>query len=44
MSVSNLWPAARQQPFIVGVYTDTDTGLTPGNTGFNMAYTQLGAS
>jgi len=31
----------RSQPFILGVYTDTTTGLTPGNTGFNLDYTQL---
>ena len=33
--------SARQQPFIVGVYTDDDATALTGSTGFNLAYTQL---
>ena len=32
-------PLARQQPFILGVYTDTTA--MPGSTGFNLDYTQV---
>jgi hypothetical protein len=31
----------RKQPFILGVYTDTTTSLTPAVTGFNLDYTQI---
>jgi len=32
---------SRQQPFILGVYTDTTTALTAPTTGFNLDYTQV---
>lgn len=32
----------RQQPFILGVFTDTTTALTAPTTGFNLDYTQVG--
>ena len=32
---------ARQQPFVLGVFTDTTTALTAPTTGFNLDYTQV---
>ena len=32
---------SRQQPFILGVYTDTTTALTAPTTGFSLDYTQV---
>ena len=36
-----LFYLARQQPFIVGVFTDPSTALTSPTTGFNLDYTQV---
>ena len=35
-----MFPTARKQPFILGVYTDAATAQ-PGSTGFNLDYTQV---
>ena len=40
MSCRNVLFSARQQPFIVGVYTGTPVTLTS-STGFNLVYTQV---
>ena len=40
MSYHNVLFSARQQPFIVGVYTGTPVTLTS-STGFNLVFTQV---